>query len=705
MVRYTFEYLADANAGTTSVNFVRDRLNTPLHLSLRAKDGVIVLSSKREGAWGAEHRAPLKSGNGHTYVLDLELNEYDVSLAVDALPVLQVRLDEPVTVDCKLRTVLPVTVAYVAAADTLKDPVAPMQEPRAVFLGGESFTFHDIAVEDSEFITGTLGTFLATQVLTPADGVLLDMSRTAGAAGCVLQAHFPRGMVAIVLPESEHARARANLARNGISGPILVTEADASAALGSAIVPYRVAEGARVPVVMDGQLGQLDVAPVEIGTLLGTRPLAAIIGRDLFQPGAPCLSTLQTFLKKSAAAICSVERSLDKAMSFNLLQGPQRDIKINFLDSPWTLRRNRLGASTPLEDRLDIGVAMYNTGAYIVPCIESLLADDRNDVRVVLVDDGSTDDSLHHVTAAFGDHPRLTVVTKPNGGCASARNYARVISDAAYIAFVDADDFVDPKMFPALLDLARVSGNEIVQGGFCFHEDGTGEQRQSYEVNQFKDWIRMPFRGQTCFRAQAELLIPGQPTIWRRVYRRDFLDNKNLWFPEHIRAFDDMIFHQMSVYLARDVLTVDGLQYYYRQHAAQDIKQGDERHFYELEMYRMLAKRAVREGWNNFHLFVPSLVNTINWSLNSIRDDLVQPFIQGAAELWVMLERAFGQGTIRTSAIAQVRHADFTPAVEMRRRRFASSNIGFGAVYLDAMLMHPSTLIMGRRLASPLAAT
>jgi hypothetical protein len=81
----------------------------------------------------------------------------------------------------------------------------------------------------------------------------------------------------------------------------------------------------------------------------------------------------------------------------------------------------------------------------------------------------------------------------------------------------------------------------------------------------------------------------------------------------------------------------------------------------------------------------------------------VQPFIKGASELWVMLERAFNRDTVRPEAVVQVRHPDFGPAVEARRRQFAISNIGFGAIYLDAMLMHPTTLQMGRKLAAPLS--
>ena len=104
----------------------------------------------------------------------------------------------------------------------------------------------------------------------------------------------------------------------------------------------------------------------------------------------------------------------------------------------------------------------------------------------------------------------------------------------------------------------------------------------------------------TCLLVPTWLLIQGQPSIWRRVYRRDFLDNRNIWFPEHIRAFDDQIFQLLTLQHVPDVPMLDGVHYLYRQHPAQDIKQGDERHFYSLEMFRLVFKRGISEGWNDF---------------------------------------------------------------------------------------------------------
>jgi glycosyltransferase involved in cell wall biosynthesis len=702
ITRYKLEFTPTEASHWGKVDFVRDDSSILLHISLRPDEGVVV-NTKQGGQWGTEERIVGALRAGQSYVLSLELSGAEVTLLLGDLPALNLLLPEPITADCSLKTDL-----LIMAHSTTPQPVVASREevaltgPIVVELGGTKFSFRGLDDAAISFLKGTVAKFLSAHVMSPADGILFDFSRTGGAVGCILQAFFPRATIAVVLPELEFPLARENAALNGQSNALLLGDEEtirALTALGTK------AKGSSLFSAGSAQSEVQEAKPSKVKSsriplLLAEHPVAAVVGRDIFQLGEPLAAALEAFLSTSNAAVCSLERQPFGPLT-SITIGSRRGMKVDFVGNPWTLRYDRVGSVTQRDSRLDIGVAMYNTGKFIVPCLESLLAVDRGDIHVILVDDGSTDDSLQYVANAFANHPRLKVISKPNGGCASARNYARTMSDAAYVAFVDADDFVDPGMFPALLDAARLSGNEIVQSGFCFFDDATEQATASYELDQFKDWARTPINGSTCFRIPSELLIRGQPTIWRRVYRRDFLDNKGIWFPEHIRAFDDMIFHFMTLYYSRDVLHLDGVKYYYRQHAAQDIKQGDERHFYSLEMYRLIARRALREGWNSFNFFIPSLVNTLNWSLGALRDDLVQPFLAGGAELWVMLERAFGPGTVPPSALADVWHPDFVPAVVDRRRLLAASNVGFAAAYLDSPLLHPSTIVMARRLAAP----
>jgi glycosyltransferase involved in cell wall biosynthesis len=348
---------------------------------------------------------------------------------------------------------------------------------------------------------------------------------------------------------------------------------------------------------------------------------------------------------------------------------------------------------------VDIVIPMYNSRNYIVQCISSLLVQGRNDIRVIVVDDESSDGSGDVVRRSFGSNPNVTLLRKPNGGCASARNYGMMHSDASHITFVDADDFVDAGMFAQLYDLALYTGCEIVQGGFLWYEedpDGKVVRRPSYEVSQFANHPVQKFRDREIIHIHAHELVLGQPSIWRRVYRRDFLRAKRLSFVENIRAYDDYLFHLESIYAARSVFMIKDLNYQYRQHPSQDIKQGDERHFYELYMFRLLLIRSLEHGWHDFNPFMRSVINTVNWSTKIIRDDLVTPFLKAAAEFCVAVEKCYGENHFGEAGAARIEHTDFRFFYKAQKEATRGINGGAMWAYISSLGHHPDTLRLVR---------
>ncbi|MBI1169924.1 FkbM family methyltransferase [bacterium] len=356
-----------------------------------------------------------------------------------------------------------------------------------------------------------------------------------------------------------------------------------------------------------------------------------------------------------------------------------------------SLRRNANPAR--FEAKLDVVVAMYNSRAYILECIEGILNGDSNEVRALVVDDGSSDNAHELIESVYAGNPRVKVLRKPNGGCASARNFGRMNSNASHIAFVDADDVPGRNLFSGLLELARHTGAEIVQGGFeMLYEDANGGRRiePSYEVSEdmVKYAHRHSFGESTCFLLPSSYLMMGQPTIWRRVYRRDFLDNRKIWFPEHIRAFDDQIFQMLGLQAVANVPVLDGVSYGYRQHPGQDIRQGDERNFYSLEMFRLIMKRGISEGWPDFEPVLRSFINTVNWIAGKLRAELRPSFVKGAAELWVYARKTLGEGPFKTMPITLFEPMDFAHYVATFEQRLSAFDVSYGWTYLDSFEMH-----------------
>ena len=115
---------------------------------------------------------------------------------------------------------------------------------------------------------------------------------------------------------------------------------------------------------------------------------------------------------------------------------------------------------------LSIIMPVYNTGGYLEPTVNSVLAQTYRNFELILVDDGSTDGSGEVCDRLAAEDSRIRVIHKENGGVASARNVGLAAAQGEYIGWVDSDDLISPIMFEVMIGLAEKHGADIVQ---CSH--------------------------------------------------------------------------------------------------------------------------------------------------------------------------------------------------------------------------------------------
>ena len=125
--------------------------------------------------------------------------------------------------------------------------------------------------------------------------------------------------------------------------------------------------------------------------------------------------------------------------------------------------------------KVTVVIPAYNTEAYLAETLQSVFAQTFRDYEVIVVDDGSTDGTL---PTARRFEPRVKVLSKPNGGPASARNLAIRQSDSEYIAFLDSDDlWVDDKLVEQVMYLDNNPQIGLVYGeALMFKRDGGAKQ-------------------------------------------------------------------------------------------------------------------------------------------------------------------------------------------------------------------------------------
>lgn len=165
-----------------------------------------------------------------------------------------------------------------------------------------------------------------------------------------------------------------------------------------------------------------------------------------------------------------------------------------------------------LNELLSIIVPVYNAECYLNRCVDSILASTYEEIEVLLIDDGSTDNSLDICRLYEENDKRVRVLHKENGGMCSARNFGMEHMHGRYLAFVDNDDYIDATMYEKLISLLR---NEDVLAAECswIEFDTNGNEKPGY-LKRFGKISLSKVRG----RLFEDSRSVGAGYIWNSVF-------------------------------------------------------------------------------------------------------------------------------------------------------------------------------------------
>ena len=125
---------------------------------------------------------------------------------------------------------------------------------------------------------------------------------------------------------------------------------------------------------------------------------------------------------------------------------------------------------------ISVIVPVYNVEAYLDRCVRSLLKQTYKNMKIILVDDGSTDQCPSMCDKYSNDYKNIIALHKINGGLSDARNYGVKFADTEWIVFVDSDDYVEPEYIETLVNLKSKYNAQMVITRTCReNEDGTGK--------------------------------------------------------------------------------------------------------------------------------------------------------------------------------------------------------------------------------------
>ncbi len=172
----------------------------------------------------------------------------------------------------------------------------------------------------------------------------------------------------------------------------------------------------------------------------------------------------------------------------------------------------------------------YDVAAYLPECLDSILAQRHRELDVVVVDDGSPDQSGEIAEAYAARDSRVRVVHTGNRGLGAARNEGLRHVRGVYLAFADSDDVVPPTAYSSMVAALERSGSDLAVGSVELLEPSGPRE---------PPWLRRLHQpARTGIRVAEHPGILGDVFAWNKMFRRSFWDTSGLMWPEGVRYED-----------------------------------------------------------------------------------------------------------------------------------------------------------------------
>lgn len=186
-------------------------------------------------------------------------------------------------------------------------------------------------------------------------------------------------------------------------------------------------------------------------------------------------------------------------------------------------------------ETVSVIIPVYNAEKYIDRCILSVVNQTHIDLEIIIINDGSTDNSLKICKEWEQKDNRIKVLNKRNTGVADTRNYGLNIAKGKYISFVDSDDFIEPNMYSEMIKLMKQNNSELCMCNF-------------YIIDEIQ---KKPFIYSTIENADKHTILKlvsesnNGITVWGKLFIRNIIGN--IKFDTNISISEDVLFFYQYV--------------------------------------------------------------------------------------------------------------------------------------------------------------
>ena len=207
---------------------------------------------------------------------------------------------------------------------------------------------------------------------------------------------------------------------------------------------------------------------------------------------------------------------------------------------------------------ISVIVPVYNGQDYLEDCIDSIEKQTYENTEIIIINDGSTDDTASVCVRLRETYDNLHVITMEDGGVSAARNAGIDAANGVFVTFVDADDRLRSKTLRVLYDCIMRTGSDVAGCGFFSwrkEEEWEAFLREKCRIGRPVEYTPSQFL--------REQLLRGNSRCWSKLYRRSAIGE--LRFPQELSIGEDMLFLVRILPFLRKIAETDYPGYGYFQ--------------------------------------------------------------------------------------------------------------------------------------------
>ena len=224
------------------------------------------------------------------------------------------------------------------------------------------------------------------------------------------------------------------------------------------------------------------------------------------------------------------------------------------------------------DDMISVIVPVYNSEQYLSMCLNSIITQTYNNIEIICVDDGSTDNSIKILQEYAANDHRIKIVHNKNGGVSAARNSGLDIAKGEYVLFVDSDDWIEKSTCELAVHKMEDKAVDVVMWSYIRERGNESKKKIIFDrdvIFDDKD-IREKLHRRMIGIIGKELSHPENAdalcTVWGKLYKRSILSSNEIRFYDirKIGTYEDGLFNLLYFKYVRKAIFLNQYFYHYR---------------------------------------------------------------------------------------------------------------------------------------------